>query len=217
MLLDLLFPKFCVGCHHLGLYFCPQCFAKIKWVQHQICPVCGKTALFGQTHPFCRKKTKLDGLISATNYSFPMRQAVKVFKFSFVSNLGDTLAQIVLSKVEKKSLSDFTLSSVPLYIKRENWRGFNQSEILAQKLAQKLELPYAEVLKRERETKPQANLDSKERIKNVQGVFTSLVSPQGKKILLVDDVWTTGSTLNECARVLKKNGAEKVWALTVCR
>lgn len=113
------------------------------------------------------------------------------------------------------------LVPIPLYHARERKRGYNHAHILAQELSRKLNLPIIKVLKRIRNTKTQVDLGKEERKKNLKDAFeidSKLVSQiKGKQIFLVDDIFTTGSTLLETAKVLKKNGAESVWGLTLAR
>lgn len=133
------------------------------------------------------------------------------------------------------SLTDFTplekvtwlVTPVPLHPRRYRWRGFNQAANFAKSLSQVTHWPYhPDLLKRSKHTKPQSLLKGDERRQNLLGAFefNNNTSPPSNNsllknypILLVDDVWTTGTTLKECAKVLKRNGAEKVWALTLAR
>lgn len=104
---------------------------------------------------------------------------------------------------------------IPLHVKRKKWRGFNQAEIIAEDLAQKFKVRLGNQLVRNRETKTQVGLSKDERKKNINGAFSliSTVGIKSKNILLVDDVYTTGATMSEACKVLKKAGANEVWAL----
>src|SRR3989344_7225576 len=112
--------------------------------------------------------------------------------------------------------SDFVLVPVPLHRKRHNWRGFNQAELLSGALSVSLNIPLNKTLvSRRKATKPQVKLSALERKRNVENAFALSGNPANKKIILVDDVITSGSTLNELAKLLKKHKASEVWALTV--
>ncbi len=230
MLLSLLFPKKCVGCKKLGTYFCTSCIANVKQRQ-LICPICKDSAMGGQTHPLCKTRFGLDGLWSLGIYEGGLRSAVQQLKYKFVKNLAEVLVNIVveywaiyqpflLDNIKKDYGRGWVIIPVPLHNFRQNWRGFNQSKLLGQLLSKKLGLDYSDCLKRIRYTKPQAKLKSFERKKNIKDAFAvnSNYKPLTMNyVLLVDDVWTTGSTMKECCYILKKAGAKQVWALTLAR
>lgn len=231
LILDLLFPKKCVGCKKLDTYYCKACISNILQ-KDLICPECERLALGGQTHSVCRKRYGLDGLWSLGIYKGSLREAIKQLKYRKVSNLAEVLADIlveywekyqpfILDRIKKDKGTGWGITAVPLHWWRGNSRGFNQSSLIGQKLSKKLGLPYCDSLKRIRYTKPQVSLKGYGRSKNIKGAFS--FCPPTKRytldanILLVDDVWTTGSTLRECCDVLKRGGAKSVWAITLAR
>lgn len=230
IVLELLFPKRCVGCKRWGSYFCQDCVSNILQTD-LVCPQCEKLALGGQTHPICRKKFGLDGLWSLGIYQGSLREAIKQLKYSRVRELAEVLADItleywakfqpfVLDQIKKNKGVGWTIIPVPLHWFRDNFRGFNQSSLIGQILSKKLGLAYDETLKRIRNTESQVKLKGYDRHQNIKGAFTSSPNYQLQTtpyILLIDDVWTTGSTLKECCYVLKRNGAQKVWAITLAR
>ncbi len=230
LILDLLFPKKCVGCKKEGEYFCKDCQADILQTD-LVCPKCERLAMGGQTHPICRRRFGLDGLWSLGIYQNPLREAIKQLKYRKVTGLAETLVDILLEYWAKyqpflldqikydKGVS-WGVLAVPLYWWRANSRGFNQSDLIGKILSKKLGLDYCEGLKRVRYTKSQVKLKGKERQQNIRGAFE--IAPNLKlrtinSVLLIDDVWTTGSTLRECCYVLKRAGAKKVWAITLAR
>lgn len=229
-LLDILFPKRCVGCNKLGSYFCQDCIANI--IQGDlVCPVCEKPSIGGMVHPLCRRKYSLDGLWSLGVYQGSLKKAIQKLKYQFVTDLGSSLVDLTieywarnsaqfLSELGKSRGEGWVIVPVPLHKLRQNWRGFNQAALLGKLFAQKLGLDYQEVLVRTRNTKQQAKLSSYRRKLNIKGVF-QVTKPATfyppPSILLIDDVWTTGSTLKECAYVLKRAGFKKVWAITLAR
>ena len=228
-LLDLLFPKTCIGCGKYGRYFCDSCVLEIRQSE-LVCPFCEKQNLGGVVHAVCERRYGLDGFWYLGVYNGALRKAIQKLKYKWVSGIASELVDItleywaknspvVLDKVKKNRGQDWIVTSVPLHIRRQNWRGFNQSELLAKLFAQRLGLRYLNLLRRIRNTTPQMKLLAHERKTNIKNAFEPAVSHQlsDVSVLLIDDVWTTGSTLKECCYVLKRNGAGKVWALTIAR
>lgn len=215
-LLDLLFPKKCVSCKAFGSYLCKNCFSKVEFVENPVCPVCQRQAVGGKTHPGCRNKYRLDGLVVACRYRGPVRDAIKKVKYRWIYDIEKIFVDLLEERFWKFSLPEgIILVPVPLHEKRKKWRGFNQSEILAKILAKKFEVPFAGLLLRPRETKTQVGLTREERRKNVRDAFLVAGEVRGKNVLLVDDVYTSGATMGECCRVLKKAGAKSVFGMAV--
>ena len=185
---DLFFPKFCFSCKKEGNYLCEDCLAMLEILESQFCPNCQKRVMDEKTCPNCKKFTKLNGLYFAAPYQ---------------------------NHLIKKMITNFKLEK-----KRLKWRGFNQSEEIGKELVEFLKIPLLnDVLYKIRETLPQIELTAEARIKNIKGVFwvKNQEKIKERKILLVDDVYTTGSTMNECARVLKESGAKEVWGVVIAR
>lgn len=223
-ILNFLFPNRCVSCGRLGGYICSSCFSKIEIIKNQICPVCERPAVFGATHPRCQTKYSLDGLTSFFIYDGPIKAAIKDLKYKFVTDLLDQFVSLIDSTLIFQNIKvdkDYVLVSVPLHWQRFNWRGFNQAELLGRLIAKKLRIKFIpDLLKRKKQTYPQVKLTITERKKNIKDAF--IVSQknllcQFSKIILFDDIWTTGATLRTCTKVLKANGAKKVWGLTLAR
>jgi competence protein ComFC len=228
-ILDLLFPKTCVGCKKYGEYFCADCIREIKQTE-LVCPFCERQSLGGVVHAVCKRKYGLDGLWSLGVYEGSLRTAIQKLKYKWVSEIAKELVDItveywaknspiLLDKIKKDQGKTWIVTAVPLHISRQNWRGFNQSELLAKLFTSKLGLKYETVLKRIRNTTPQMKLLSHQRKQNIKNAFVLSynLSPNSYNLILVDDVWTTGSTLKECCYVLKRGGAKNVWALTIAR
>lgn len=228
-LLDFLFPKQCVGCRSVGSYFCKNCISTITQTE-LVCPFCERLSLGGAIHPICRRHFGLDGLWSLGIYQDPLRRAIQKLKYRFVKEVGQVLVEItieywarygssLLEQLKKDGGEGWVMVPVPLHKARERWRGFNQTALLAKLFSKRLNLSYSESLLRIKNTKPQMSLKSEDRKQNIRGAFT-IKNPQlvkDKKVILLDDVWTTGSTLKECCYVLKRAGAQSVWALTIAR
>jgi len=211
--LDIFFPKFCFGCKKEGEYLCEDCRATLEILESQ--------------YPKCQSK-KLNGLYFALLYRNPLiKELIKKFKYEpFVKELGDTLASLILDhflligKNPQKDFAGFLIVPVPLDKSRKKWRGFNQAEEIGKNLAQYLNISLEiDTLIKIKKTALQVNLNRKERQENVKEAFKvkNTQAVKEKKILLVDDVYTTGSTMEECAKVLKKAGAKEVWGAVIAR
>lgn len=229
-LLDIIFPKFCVGCGKFGSYYCLRCIKEIQQGE-LVCPNCERPSIGGLTHPLCQKKYGLDGLWSLGVYQGGIQKAVKKLKYRFVTDIAEDLVDLMveywakfgpefLEEIKKDQGRGWIVTPVPLHPKREKIRGFNQSALLGKLISKKLGLEYQDTLVRTRYTKPQAQLKGWDRKNNIKGAFSpssTIRYTLNANILLIDDVWTTGSTLKECCYVLKKGGAKKVWAITLAR
>lgn len=226
-IIDLLFPISCCYCGEEGRFICQKCQQAINPLQAPVCPICRQLSDQGQVCGNCAAKTSINGLIVAASYGNKVLQtAITSFKYKFVSDLADYLGNILVSSLEKirgdkkTILDDFIIIPVPLHPKRIAWRGFNQAEVLARYLSGRLGLIMRnDLLKRVRFTKAQMSLGRQERLVNLKEAFIGEDKNfiANKKFLLVDDVYTTGATMEECAKELKRLGAEKVWGIVLAR
>lgn len=212
-LLDLFFPKFCLGCQKEDSYLCQDC-----------------QALIDISDRVFRQNKELSRLYFATDYeNFIIKNLIQKFKYKpFAKELSETLVSLIIiyfQNLEKlpeflEKKEGFILIPIPLFKNRVRWRGFNQAEEIAKKLSKFSKIPlFCNVLIKTRKTLPQLNLPQQIRKENVEGVF-SCQRPdiiREKKILLVDDIFTTGSTMEEAASVLKRAGAKNVWGIVVAR
>lgn len=228
-ILDLFFPKTCVGCGKEGNYFCISCRQEITQ-KDLICPRCRRTSFGGLTHPFCRKWYGLDGLWSFGAFQGSLRRAIQKLKYRFITEQAEILTDLMidylvrsqpifLEQIIKDRGENWAITYVPLHWQRQNTRGFNQSQLLAQKLANKLGISCVPLLKRTKNTHTQTSYDAQTRRTNIKNAFEIIPNLQAPvtNLLLIDDVWTTGSTLQECCYILKKGGVKKVWAVTIAR
>lgn len=219
---DLLFPISCVICGHTGVYLCDPCRQKLPELPQQLCIVCKKPAPFGKTHVSCASRNTLDGVIAALTYTHPdTKKLIETFKYEFIFHLGKPLSKLIIQTIANNELEDyfqeFKLLPVPLHPRRQTWRGFNQAELLGQVLAADLKIPMLDqLLIRSKFTQPQTKLQASAREHNIKDAFQLTTSSlPGSKFILVDDVFTTGATLNEIAKLLKRAGAVEVWAATI--
>lgn len=217
-LLDLFFPSFCVGCHEEGNLLCRKCQKQIITVQATICPECSKLSDTGRYCERCRKDKALRGIIVATYYEEgPIKEMIHNFKYNHALELKKVLSNLLAQAVNQKKFDLITFA--PLHRRRLAERGFNQAEILAEETSMKLKLPCVETLIKTKSTKRQVGLTGGARRQNLDRVFKIKkgIDITKKKILIIDDITTTGTTLNECAKVLKTAGAKEVWGLVVAR
>ena len=230
-ILDLLFPPFCIGCGREETYLCQDCASRIEILEYQYCPFCNtpKITPDGKTCPSCRKSKNLSGLYSATSYQDPLvKKMISLFKYKpFIKELSKPLTSLIIAHFQilgkmPEDFNQFTLIPVPLHKKQLKKRGYNQSAELAKEISLRFKIPILNnALVKIKQTISQTKLNRTERLKNVRGVFeinpSFSASIKNKKILLVDDVFTTGSTMEECAKTLKKAGAKEVWGVTIAR
>lgn len=230
-LLDVILPPVCHICHnHIPdagrLHICTSCRDHLPLVSSPLCPLCGipfagtgSDHLCGAclTHP-----PRFDAARAGFFYEGAIRELIHSFKYNQQTQLRYPLALLALEVVSgfATAHAPHLIVPVPLHCSRLRQRGFNQAVLLGKTLSRHLSLPILpDALVRTRRTEPQIELSSAERRLNVKGAFTVSRddSVAGKRILLLDDVMTTGSTMNECAKELKKAGAETVIAAAVAR
>lgn len=204
-----------MGCMVEGTFLCKSCFDNLE-IARQICPSCGRYSALGWVHGRCKKKNGLDGLICIYSYSDEVvRKAIDEIKFGF----NQSLVELMMEGFRFESGMDFdAVVPIPLYFYRENWRGFNQAELIAGLVAREMKVKMERYLVRIKNTKQQSAIKSKrERRVNLKNAFRLKkgYDPAGKKILIVDDVFTSGASMKEATAELKKNGASAVWGLVL--
>ena len=217
-LLDFIFPKRCVNCAAFGAYFCAKCTKEAKCITNQICPLCQRQAICGKTHPGCVTKYTLDGLIIGFYYKGSVKRAIGKIKYRWQYDIANTLASLFSGEIWKFDFpADALLVPIPLHVRRKKWRGFNQAELICSILAAKFGIRYGNLLRRTIETKTQVGLSRLERKKNINGAFEVVKNSnlKDKSYILVDDVYTTGATMNEACKTLKRAGASEVWGLAI--
>lgn len=156
---------------------------------------------------------------SVAAFEGTLRGAIHQFKYGCVRDLARPLGEMLVSYWQQAPISVELIVPVPLHTRRLRERGYNQSALLAQHLGAALRVPISsDCLRRDRYTVSQTRLGAQERSRNVEGAFTCVGRRvRGRRILLIDDVCTTGATLGACSRALEAGGASAVWALTVAR
>jgi ComF family protein len=230
-ILDLIFPVSCLGCGQDHVWLCDHCAQMIPILEEFFCPVCSKGSLRGEVHGHCRRCSSLDGIFIAGDWKNNLlRKVIYRFKYNFVRDLNFFLGKLLIEKLEQAdnffvpSISEKyfeALVPVPLFSRRELWRGFNQAELLAGEVGGFLLIPVLnQAVKRIKNTKTQVGKNQKARQKNMLDAFApglEIAEVKGKKILIVDDVVTTGETIAAVAKILKLAGASEVWGLCLAR
>ncbi len=230
-LLDLILPPTCHICHSFipnagALHICPTCRDQLPLVTSPLCPLCGIPFIgIGNDHR-CGKclsnPPHFDAARAHFLYEGSIRDLIHSFKYNRLTHLRSPLALMTLEGIHTfLTAQDIHLIvPVPLHRSRLRQRGFNQAVLLGRVIARDLSLPMVpDALIRTRQTEPQIELSAAERRVNVKGAFSVKKTEciAGKRVLLLDDVMTTGSTMDECAKELKKAGATTVIAVTVAR
>jgi ComF family protein len=221
-LLDLVLPPRCIHCQTAASWFCPNCVGQVILITGPVCERCG-TPLTVENSDCrqCRRNPLLDidGIRSASFFEDnPIRSAIHFLKYRNHQAVAAVLGQILAEAYQRYRLLAQVIVPVPLHAARLRERGYNQSELLARQIGYRLNLPVnTSALQRTRSTQSQMTLGYEERHRNVSGAFTCAASLTGQTVLLVDDVCTTGSTLDACAQALKSAGAAAVWGLTLAK
>lgn len=206
---DLLFPKFCLNCQKEGSYLCQDCFSLIDISEKE--------------YYFLKN---LNGLFCPASYdNFVVKKLINQFKYQpYIKELAKPITSLIITYLinldKVKNLQGFILVPIPLHKKKLKIRGFNQAEELAKELSKFLKTPiFEDVLIKIKQTPAQVELKKEERLKNIKGSFFCQKPEvaKGRKILLVDDIFTTGSTLEEGSLTLKSAGAKEVWGIVIAR
>jgi ComF family protein len=219
--LELFFPQKCIGCGKEGDILCYGCKKSLVRIVPPICPKCGKPQPDGIICPKCVNwQNNINGIRSPFKYDGSVREAILQFKYKHLTCLAKPLAILLNEYLKYNPLSVQVIIPVPLYSKRLRERGYNQSDLLAKELSKLTKLPEdRSCLKRVKYILPQAITKSlDERLNNVYQAFSCINSRiQYTNILLLDDVSTSGATLDACAKALKDAGALSVWGLVLAR
>ena len=217
---DWLYPPQCGGCGRTGKRWCDHCLESVQLITPPVCPICGEKQSLEKVCQGCAESPpSYVGLRSWAAYTGPLRQAIQRLKYHRDIAMGEILARPLVMYLGILNWPVDLVIPVPASLARLAERGYNQVSLLARPIGLGLELPYRpHALVKVRETRSQVGLSAKERQENVRGVFRADQQiVKGKSVLVVDDVTTTGSTLEECAQALVRVGARQVYGLTLAR
>ena len=224
LVVDSIFPRFCASCHKEGSLWCATC--RDHWSFRPQAPACGFCHQQGSsvTCVACRAETSLDGLIAFGPYANPvLRNMLRSWKY-----VGDRSADAVLQhwlfreadRLQPPMLP-FFITPIPLHIKRERVRGFDQAHILATWIEQMYGLPILPLLKRSVQTHAQAQIRGRDRklgeLDDIFFIDPHLRDELPEHVLLCDDVFTSGATMDAAAQVLKQSGVKTVWGFVIAK
>lgn len=220
-LLDIAFPKQCLNCQAWGRYICKQCRISLTLTEQQRCVLCQQPSELGFTHSACQTRFTPDRLISIFRYQDELvSKMVNTGKLALISDLFSELASIAAKhvKITHPEFDQFVLCPIPVTNFKKRFRGFNQSELIAQIFSWRFNLAIDRVLLKSRSTKQQKSLNKEQRQQNLSQSF-AVSHPHSlpSKVILIDDITTTGSTFIEASRVLKAEGVKTVWCLALAQ
>jgi len=221
-LFNLVFPQICLSCHSRlqpeEIYLCRECEKSLEYLEGEICPKCGEPLSDESSH---RCDFSFDAARSVFKFNPILKNLIHHFKYNEMTKVGKLLGNFAAEFLRKENFTEAEIvTPVPLHTVKKRIRGYNQSEFLTRQIAENMKwqhLPH--LIQRKRFTETQTKLSRHQRKKNVAGAF--VVNPKfevkNRLILLVDDVFTTGSTVDSISKVLKEAGAKKIFVLTIAR
>ena len=223
---DLLFPRRCPVCGGVampkGRLICPACLKQLSFVSSPACMKCGKE-IGSREQEYCadciRRKKSFTRGFALLNYDSRAAVSMAAVKYHNKREYLDFYARAAALRFEKqfRQAGIQVIVPVPVHASRLKTRGFNQAAVLAEKLSAELGIPWEELLIRVKKTDPQKSLGSAERLKNLRGAFEAeQEAGKWERVLLVDDIYTTGSTAEICSRALLKTGVKQVFVFAVC-
>ena len=218
---ELLFPARCLGCNQEGAFLCSACRETLPTLKPPYCLLCSEPGrlILGLCRTCRAAPLQIEGIRAPYRMEGTVRKAIHALKYQGVRAVAPTLGQLLVSFLAQERLEGDVLVPVPLHPKRERQRGYNQSLLLAQAVGRATGLAVeSRALTRVTSVPSQVSLQAEQRRANVAGAFRAEPeSVAGRRILVIDDVCTTGATLEACAMALKEAGAVSVWGLALAR
>lgn len=202
-IVDLIFPRTCVGCGTSGKYLCEICKQKVE--------------IIGADY----KNIKIEGRVGLFKYHGVIKDLIALLKFEFVSDVKTEIGEMIAKQLRENypnileywQKENFVIIPVPLHWRRENWRGYNQAEIIANEVGKIINLEVnSKLIIRYKNTKKQVTSNKMERTINIKDAF-KIIGKIPKNIILFDDVWTTGNTIKNIIKIIPKN--RKIWVLSL--
>lgn len=225
-LIALLYPRRCPVCDDVveeGAFICPVCEGELSYIEEPVCFGCGK-ALLDPGQEYCEdcreRKRSFQWNTALLSYHKAARQSVSRFKYENRREYADFYAEEIWKRYGGRlsAVRPQAVVPVPVHPSRLPKRGYNQAEVLAERLARKLSVPVrTDLLRRNRRTLAQKRLGAAERYRNLAEAFEAAREETAlRRVLLVDDIYTTGATMESCSRILQGMGAEQVYGVTIC-
>lgn len=221
-LADILFPSCCAVCGNIisnkDNALCVECRGNVNMIKER-CVLCSGTVINGEC-TICRdRKMYISGNTVISDYEGAMKNILHHYKFKKKRRLSVHLAEMALLEIDGSADKFDIITSVPMNRKKSWDRGFNQSALIAKRLSRRLGKPYLSLLREKSHFKTQKTLGYRERFLNILDRYEIIDKKiiEDRNILIIDDVFTTGATINECARILKSFGADNVYSLTMAR
>lgn len=217
--LDLVFPPRCAGCGAVGEDWCAACDARLHRITPPVCRRCGRPLAGDPRCPDCRRKPfPLEARAYAV-YAGPLVPALLQLKYRPNNRLAGVMSGWLEEIVSRESWRIDLVTAVPLSVRRRRVRGYNQADLVARRLAQRLEVSFSDdALVRTRDTRSQVGLDTGARAANVEAAFQAFPERiHGRSVLVVDDLFTTGATVAACHAALEQAGARQTYAAAVAR
>lgn len=218
--LDWIYPPTCGGCHQRGARWCPDCQERVTLISPPVCEHCGEPYPEGRLCPHCRSHPQAyTALRSWARFTGPLRNAVHRLKYRGEMRLGEALAKPLIDYFRILNWKVDLVVPVPLGVARQVQRGYNQAALIARPIALSERISYQpDALRKVKPTRSQVGLSRAERLLNVAEAFLAegkMVAHQ--RILLIDDVTTSGATIEACSKTLFQAGAAEVYGLTLAR
>lgn len=226
-ILNILFPRRCPVCGEIvkpaGSLICTACFRELSFVRSPVCKKCGKE-IVNETMEYCddcaSHRHAFEYGVALVNYNETARKSMVQIKYKNKREYLDFYGAALVARHEKtiRRMQVDAIVPIPVHRSRMRNRGFNQAEVLGEIISDRLEIPMENgILKRMKRTLPQKELSAAERLKNLSGAFQAGEIPAGiRSVLLVDDIYTTGSTIEACSRVLRQAGVERIYFAVIC-
>ena len=219
--LDWVYPPSCAGCGKTGYRFCADCLNSLTLLHGNLCPICGRQ--IAENYIVCRQCAinpyYFTSACSWAAYDGTLREAIHAMKYHHDLGLGDYFAAFLISLIEQKNWQFDLVLPVPLSKMRMKSRGFNQSALLSRPIARYFGVEHSTaMLAREKETDPQYSKTTVEREMNLQDAFSANPAKlNGRRVLLVDDIITTGATIKYCSKALSEAGAESILVISLAK
>ncbi len=222
--LDLLFPPRCAGCRKGGHALCTDCLRAIPLLLPPFCQHCGSPSAANGMCQSCRYHSpRLHGLRAVSIFQEPLRSYIHALKYKGKTRLAEPLGRLLAQAYTRHDFQADAMISVPLHPERQQQRGYNHAQLLAEVCALLVGVPlYNDIVQRQKATPAQVSLNASQRYQNMAGAFVcapayATGALRGRRILIIDDVCTTGATLEACAAPLYTAGASAVWGLVLAR